>query len=37
MCKYKIAIDVCGSDNGPEVLVEGAVKALSENPELVIE
>lgn len=34
MQKYKIAIDVCGSDNGPEVLVEGAVAAIAENPEL---
>ena len=36
MVQYKIAIDVMGSDNGPEVLVEGAVKALLENSDLGI-
>lgn len=30
----KIAIDVMGSDNGPETLIEGAIKALGENEEL---
>ncbi len=34
MAQYKIAVDVMGSDNGPEVLVEGAIKALSENSDL---
>lgn len=36
MVTYKIAIDVMGSDNGPEVLVEGAVKALEQNADLGI-
>lgn len=36
MVSYKIAIDVMGSDNGPEVLVEGALAALRENEELGI-
>lgn len=34
MTKYKIAIDVMGSDNGPELMVEGAVKALAANEDL---
>lgn len=34
MNTYKIAIDVMGSDNGPELLIEGAVKALAENADL---
>lgn len=33
---FRIIIDVMGSDNGPEVLVEGALKALSRNDDLVI-
>lgn len=33
---YKIAIDVMGSDNGPEILVEGAVNALKQNDDLAI-
>ena len=33
---YKIAIDVMGSDNGPETMVEGALKALSANEEMGI-
>ena len=36
MTTYKIAIDVMGSDNGPEILVEGAVRALAENADLSI-
>ncbi len=36
MSKYKIAIDVMGSDNGPALLVEGAVKALSLHDDLAI-
>lgn len=31
---YRIAIDVMGSDNGPELLTEGAVKAISRNSDL---
>jgi len=34
MTEYKIAIDVMGSDNGPELLVEGAVRATREHEEL---
>ncbi|MBR2352915.1 MAG: phosphate acyltransferase PlsX [Clostridia bacterium] len=34
MVSYKIAIDVMGSDNGPEVLVEGALAAIREHEEL---
>lgn len=34
MAEYKIAIDVMGSDNGPELMVEGAVKALAANEDL---
>jgi glycerol-3-phosphate acyltransferase PlsX len=34
MTTYKIAVDVMGSDNGPELLVEGAVKALQANEDL---
>lgn len=34
MVEYRIAIDVMGSDNGPETLIEGAVAALNEHPEL---
>ncbi len=34
MTEYKIAIDVMGSDNGPEPLVEGAVRATREHGEL---
>ena len=34
MAEYKIAIDVMGSDNGPALMVEGAVKALAENEDL---
>lgn len=33
---YKIAIDTMGSDNGPEVIVEGAVKAIGKNPDLQV-
>ena len=33
---FRIIIDVMGSDNGPAVLVEGAVKALSRNDDLVL-
>jgi glycerol-3-phosphate acyltransferase PlsX len=36
MVKYKIAVDVMGSDNGPCVLVEGAVAALREHDDLGI-
>ncbi len=36
MKSYKIAIDVMGSDNGPELLVEGAVQALAEHEELSV-
>lgn len=36
MTTYKIAIDVMGSDNGPELLIEGAVKALEEHQELSV-
>lgn len=36
MTDYKIIIDVMGSDNGPFVLVEGAVMALKENEDLGI-
>lgn len=36
MSQYKIAIDVMGSDNGPALLVEGAVKALSLHDDLAI-
>lgn len=31
---YKIAIDTMGSDKGPEVIVEGAAKAIAKHPEL---
>lgn len=34
--RYKIAIDVMGSDNGPAALVEGAVMALAAHPELEV-
>ena len=34
MVQYKIAIDVMGSDNGPQVMTEGAVKAVEKHPEL---
>lgn len=33
---YRIIIDVMGSDNGPAVLIDGAVKALKCNDDLVI-
>ena len=33
---FRIIIDVMGSDNGPAVLVEGAVKALLRNDDLVL-
>ena len=36
MATYKIAIDTLGSDKGPEMIVEGALMALAENPELSI-
>jgi len=36
MKTYKIAIDVMASDNGPEILVEGAVQAISEHEELSV-
>lgn len=36
MDTYKIVIDVMGNDNSPEILVEGAVKALSENEDLSV-
>lgn len=36
MSKYQIIIDVMGSDNGPTPLVEGAIRALSQNPELSV-
>ena len=31
---YKIAIDVMGSDNGPETMVKGALKALEANADM---
>ena len=31
---YKIAIDTMGSDKGPEMMVEGALKALAANPDM---
>ena len=31
---YKIAIDVMGSDNGPEMMVKGALKALEANVDM---
>ena len=31
---YKIAIDVMGSDNGPKMMVEGALKALEANVDM---
>ena len=34
MKKYKVVIDVMGSDKGPEMMVRGALKALSEHGEL---
>ena len=34
MRKYKIAIDVMGSDNGPQELVQGALETLGEHEEL---
>ncbi|MBQ8528433.1 MAG: phosphate acyltransferase PlsX [Clostridia bacterium] len=34
MKKYKVVIDVCGSDKGPEMMVRGALAALSEHEEL---
>ncbi|MBE6578086.1 MAG: phosphate acyltransferase PlsX [Ruminococcaceae bacterium] len=36
MNTYKIAIDVMGSDNGPELLVKGALAALSEHEDLEV-
>ena len=36
MAEYKIAIDVMGSDKGPELMVEGAVKALVANDDLKV-
>jgi len=36
MDTYKIAIDVMGSDNGPALLVQGAVQALEKNADLGI-
>ena len=33
---YKVVIDVMGSDNGPELLVEGAIAALGENADLSV-
>ena len=36
MAKVKIAIDVMGSDNGPELLIEGAHLALLENEDLAL-
>lgn len=36
MASYKVVIDVMGSDNGPEVLVEGAVAALGEHEDIGI-
>ena len=33
---YRIVIDVMGSDNGPEILVEGALKALERNSDLAL-
>lgn len=36
MATYKIAIDTLGSDKGPEMVVQGALMALAENPELSI-
>jgi fatty acid/phospholipid synthesis protein PlsX len=36
MNRYKIAIDVMGSDNGPELLVKGALAALNEHEDLDI-
>lgn len=34
MIEYRIAIDTMGSDKGPETIIEGAVKALDNHPEL---
>ncbi len=36
MATYKIAIDTLGSDKGPETIVQGALMALAENPELSV-
>lgn len=36
MALYRIAIDVMGSDNGAELLVEGAVAALAEHDDLAV-
>ena len=36
MNTFKIAIDVMGSDNGPEMLIRGAVKALENHEDLSI-
>ncbi len=36
MNTYKIAIDVMGSDNGPELLVKGALAALDEHDDLEV-
>ena len=33
---YRIIIDVMGSDNGPEILVQGALKALERNNDLAV-
>ena len=31
---YKVAIDVMGSDNGPEMMVKGALKAIEANVDM---
>ena len=36
MATYKIAIDTLGSDKGPVTIVQGALMALAENPELSV-
>lgn len=36
MNQYKIAIDVMGSDGGPEPLVEGAVRAVEKHSDLAV-
>lgn len=36
MKDYKIVIDVMGSDNGPEILIDGALNALKEHDDLSV-
>jgi len=33
---FSIAVDAMGGDNAPEAIVEGALKALQQNPDLII-